>query len=116
MSKIRIRVFIQTDDKEDTYETMALFQDNILKYKEKEETTVIFNLEKQELLRENKKLKMIYPLQEKEITEGTIEVKELQKGIKVKIRTKCFERKQGTIKTVFQVEETMIAYRVEGLE
>ena len=116
MSKIKIRVSIQTDENEDTCETMALFQDNVLKYKEKEETIVIFNLEKQELIRENKELKMVYPLKEKEITEGIIEVKEFQKEVKVKINTKSFERKQHEIITIFQVEETMITYHVEGLE
>lgn len=115
MSKVKIRVSIQTEQEEQTYETTALFSDNILKYKEKDNTTVILNIENNELIRENQELKMHYYLDLNRETEGIILIKEFQKEILIKIKTQKIKRKKNDIEFVFQTEENHHKYHIEVL-
>jgi hypothetical protein len=115
MSKVKIRVSIQTIEGKQIYETMALFHDNILKYQEEDNTMVKLNLEKNDLTRENNNLKMYYHFDLSQETEGIIEIKEYQKEIRVKIKTERLERKKNDIKYDFQVEENHYQYHIEVL-
>ena len=116
MPKIKIKVSITNEEKENIEEVNAIYQDNIFKYQEDQKTKVILDLDKQILLRENKELKMKYIFQENKETDGIIESKELSKRIKVKIKTKKIERKENDIKITFQVEDQSFLYHIEVLK
>ena len=53
MSKIKIRVFVENLAEKRRWETIAILQDEMLKYQEEDQTKVILNLKNYSLKREN---------------------------------------------------------------
>ena len=116
MSKVKVRVFVKTNQEEIVHETTAIKIDELIKYKEKDSTTVIFDKEKNTLVRENNEIKMKYFFQEKKESTGIIEIKEMQKEIEVKIYTEKIRRKYNDIEIIFHIEENTFVYHIEVLE
>lgn len=114
MSKINIKVSIKNNEKEEQYETIAIIQDNILKYQEKDNTIVIFNYDENTLTRENNELLLKYRYSD--ISEGTIYIKELDREIKVNIKTIKLERKENDIKINFMIENNIFLYEIEEIK
>lgn len=112
MSKIKIKVQIKNSNTNNEYETDAILQDEIIKYKEEDNTKVVFNYKENKLTRENNELKMIYSFND---NKGVITVKELEREIKVEIDTKKIERKDNNIKIIFEIEDEFI-YRIEEIK
>lgn len=113
MSKIRVKITIQNEEVDTSYETTAILEENKIKYVEKNQTLVIYNYEENTLIRENDKLRMQYSFQEGKKTEGQIEIKEYQKTINLPIITKKIEKKDQEIEIKYQVENQDFLYKIE---
>lgn len=116
MSKIRVKVTIKNPETNISNEINAIIQDNILKYKEDKDTTVVFSYKDNRLIRENNELRMDYIFKEKNESKGEILVKELNKKIKIDIKTKKIVIKENNIKIIFDVEENEFIYKVEVIK
>ena len=113
MSKIKIKVTVTNSEGINIYSSNAIILDNIIKYKENDNTTVIYNYSKNELIRDNKDLKMNYIFDKDKKTIGKIEIKELNKIINLKIQTKELNKNKNDIKVNFQVEGNDFIYQLE---
>ena len=92
MPKINIKVSISDNTNNDSYEIKSIIQDEIIKYKEKDNTLVKYDLNKNILTRENDNLRMEYVFNKGNETEGTIFIKELNNNIKILINTNKLNR------------------------
>ena len=92
MPKINIKVSISDNTNNDSYEIKSIIQDEIIKYKEKDNTLVKYDLNKNILTRENDNLRMEYVFNKENETEGTIFIKELNNNIKILINTNKLNR------------------------
>ena len=115
MPKIKIRVLIKNSETESSLDTMAILEEDKIKYKEDKNTTVIWNYKDNTLLRETDQLRITYKFQEQKKTEGIIEIKEYNQNIKVEIHTKKLERKKNNIKLEFKIEQDEFLYCIEEL-
>ena len=79
MSKVNIRITIINAEENIQEEVQGILQDNTLKYKEYDGTTVIYDYLKKSLLRENDELKMTYYFEKNKKTTGTIFIKDIEK-------------------------------------
>ena len=116
MSIRKIKVSLESEESKFQETVKALFQDNILKYKEKGETTVILNLEKNTFLRENNQLKLEYQFDTEKETEGKIYSKELNRSVIVTVKTDEIKKEKNDIEIVFEVEEKKFKYHIEVIE
>lgn len=116
MSKIRIKVMIQTTEKKESYETIALYHEGILKYKEPDHTTVTFHEKEKQLIRENNELKMLYTFEKGKSTEGIIHLKEFQKELGIQVYTQEIKAEKDILEITFQIEEETFIYHIEKLK
>lgn len=116
MSKESIKVTIKNSENNSSFKTNAIIQDNIIKYKEDNNTIVKFNYETNELIRENNELRMNYFFSNKTITTGTIFIKDLNKELELEIKTKKIQRKNNDIEIEFLVEENDFLYKIEVIK
>ena len=115
MSKIRIKATIQNRDEKKTYEGNAILENNKIKYKEDNHTTVIWNENDNTLFRETEEIILKYPFIMDKTTTGTIELKEGKVKIQIPIHTKKLERKNHNIIIEFKVEENAMLYCIEEI-
>lgn len=115
MPKIKIKVSIRNELEDTSYEVPAIIQEENIKYKEPDETTVTYQYNNNTLLRENKELRMKYPFDLNRRTTGEIEVKELDQSMKIKIDTNKLERKKHNIEIDFSIEEKNFLYKIEEI-
>ena len=116
MPKFSINVTIKNEEEDNTISTKAILQDSLLKYKENQETVVIYNYDKNSLVRENNDLRMDYLFDVDRNTEGCIFIKEIGQKIKVKIKTKKLVRKNNNIEIHFVVEGKDFLYKIEEIK
>lgn len=116
MPKLKIKVHITTNEEKTSYETIAIYCDRKLKYREPNSTLVIFNMEENTLERENKDLKMIYNFDKNKETRGCIKIKELNKEINLSINTEELNINKINIFIDFKVEENHFIYRIEEIK
>ena len=116
MSKIKIKIKIHNNLEDNTIESMAIIQENMLKYRETDGTIATYNFQKNNLVRENKEFRMSYHFSTKEETEGIWEWKEYSKKIIMKIQTKTIKRKKNDIKIHFMIEKNDFIYQIEELK
>lgn len=116
MAKESIRVTIKSNENNNSIETKAIIQDNIIKYKEDNNTLVIFNYSSNELIRENSDLQMNYFFSKENPTTGTIFIKDLAKELKLEIKTKKLQRKNNNIEIKFLVEGNDFLYKIEVIK
>lgn len=97
------------------YTTKGVVTDKEIKYVENDELNTIakFNLINNTLTRKNNNLRLRYPFVLDKETLGEVEIKELNKKIKVKIKTKKIEKKERSIRIEFSVEKEDFIYYIE---
>lgn len=113
MAKIRIRVTIKNSETEDSYEVNAIIQDNIIKYREADDTKVSFDYNKNKLIRENNQMKMLYYFDNKE--ESSILVKEYDRSIKLLINTISIKKEKNNLEVNYKIDEEEFLYRIEEI-
>ena len=88
MPKRKIRATIENREEKVITETTAIYRDNIIKYKEEDNTTVVYNYKKHKLVRENKELRIEYIFSDAKEMTGLLFIKELNKTININIKTR----------------------------
>ena len=116
MPKINIKVSISDNTNNDSYEIKSIIQDEIIKYKEKDNTLVKYDLNKNILTRENDNLRMEYVFNKGNETEGTIFIKELNNNIKILINTNKLNRINNNIDIEYVIEDNIFNYRIEEIK
>lgn len=115
MSKIEIKVTIQNEETNSQYKTQAILQENLLKYKEDNNTTVTYNYKENILLRENSDLKMNYSFSRGKKSIGNIIIKDIDRQIPIEIMTKNLEKKKNNLLVEFSIEEKPFIYKIEEI-
>ncbi len=116
MSIVNIKVSLNTDDSSIEENTKALLIDNVIKYKEKDETSVILNLDNNTLIRENNELRLEYLFEKDKVTEGKILIKEYNRPVLVNIKTHSIKNDNKDIEFIFEVEDKKFNYHIEVIE
>ncbi len=116
MPKINIKVEIKNEEDHISSTTTGIINDERLKYKEEDETTVTFDYEKNILVRENEEWKMIYPFHINEKTKGIIEMKKMDRSIHLELETEKIERKNHDIKIHYLIEGNKYLYQIEEIK
>ena len=115
MSKIKISVSIINNELSNIIKTTAIKNDNILKYKEEDNTTVLFDYKKKELKRENNEIKMLLVFKKNKKTKGSIFIKELNKIVDINIYTKEINKNNNNIEIEYTIDENKHLYRIEEI-
>ena len=116
MPKLKILVTIKNEEENTSYEVDAIIQDNILKYKENNNTMVLYNYDRNILTRENEELRMDYVFDIKRKTKGTIQVKEINQKVDIDLKTNKLERKNNDIEVHFSIDDKDFLYRIEEIK
>ena len=116
MPVINIKVSISNLEYSEKFNTRAIIQDNILKYREKDKTIVKYYLDSNILERENNKLKLKYNFIIKNNTTGKIFSKELQKEVPISIYTNKILRQGNNIIVEYKIEKNIFIYRIEEIK
>ena len=86
------------------------------KYKEKDNTMVIYNYNKKKLIRENKELKIEYIFSEKNNTEGKLFIKDINQSMAILIKTKKIMQDELNIYIEFNIDKKVFKYRIEAIK
>ena len=116
MPKIKALIRIENDHQIEEIETNAIIQDNIFKYKEKDNTTMIIDYEEQVLIRENESLRLEIPFSKTHKTIGNIYLKDVNKNLSVEVETEKFKRKNNDIELKYRLEDQLFLYHVEEIK
>lgn len=110
--KIKIQVTIQNKEQKinEEYKAIYIEQDKIIKYLEKENTKVEFDIKELILKRENDDLKMLYDFKKKI---GSIYIKELKKILDVEIKHIEIKQKENQIKIQYRIEQDLFIYSIQ---
>ena len=115
MPRLNIKITLTTP--EETIENIynAIFQpdQNIIIYKEKDDTKTKFNLKSLKLRRENKELIMEYLFKQEQLTIGIVEIKSLQKRVELNLKTKKILQSKDKVEIFYQIEEEQYKYKLE---
>ena len=114
MSKIDIEVTIKNSEVTDSYKVKAIINDSVIKYKEPEDTTVIFDYKENILTRENDQMKMIYNFNDKE--DSIILVKDYNRHIDLVIKTNKIKKNDYNLEVDFAIDKEKFLYRIEELK
>lgn len=113
MPKLNIKITVINDEEKQSFITNAIIQDEVLKYKERDNTTVIYDYKNNSLFRENNELRMEYSFNS---GKGNILIKELNKELNVDIKIKKLERKNNDIEIEYIMENTNFLYKIEEIK
>ena len=113
MAKKDVIITIKSQEENSSYKIKSIIEEDVIKYKEKNNTLVRFDYNKNTLVRENDEMRMDYIFRRNEKTEGTIKVKELSKTITIPIETKKLKRKNYNIEIAFKVADNEFLYKIE---
>lgn len=116
MPKININVSISNNEIEDSYKLVSIISNNIIKYKEKDNTKVLYNLDNNTLIRENDTLRMEYLFDNLKKTVGTIYLKDLKRTINIDIETKKIEKINNNINIEYKIDNDIFKYRIEEIK
>ena len=116
MPKIKVLITIKNEEEDTSYEVNAILENHKLKYKEANNTLVLYDYEKNILIRENEELSMEYHFIDKEKTSGIVEVKELGKKIIIPLYTKELIKGHHNVEITFEIEEKEFLYRIEEIK
>lgn len=116
MSKIRIKTIIKNSHQKETNTVNAILIDDILKYKEKDNTVVIYDYKANTLLRENNKLRMNYNFNNHHKTTGSLTIKELNSTTSINIKTNHIKRKDNDIVIKYQIDDEEFLYQIEEIK
>lgn len=115
MPKINVKITLTTADKviEKIYNAIFHPTEQEVIYQEEDKTKVKINLKEMKLRRENKELWMEYTFEQKKTTIGIIKIKQINKEIMLKIKTKKISKKNKNIKIEYQLEDENYQYELE---
>ena len=116
MPKKEISYEIRNKEEKVSSNTIGILQDNIVKYKEKDNTIVHYHYDENILERENDDIKLKYRFKVKEKTIGIIHIKDLKKDLKVEIITKSINKTNNSIEIHYQIEDNDYYYKLEVIE
>ena len=116
MPKRKIKATIENNDNKVLTSTTAIYQDNIIKYKEEDGTIVTYNYHKHRLIRENKELKIEYIFLEEKKTKGLLFIKELKKTMNINLKTKKIEEEKINTYIEFEIDKELFKYRIEAIK
>ena len=116
VSKIKVKIQIKNNHGDNKFDTIAILQDEVIKYTEEDNTKVKYNYKNNELIRENNELLMKYSFNSDKITKGEILVKELDRNLDIEIKTKSIDRKDNDLKVEFSIEDEKFIYRIEEVK
>ena len=116
MAKKEIIVSIKNDEGLKKHQTTAIISENTIEYKEKDNTTVVFDYNRKTLTRDNEELKMNYEFSLNKKTTGTILIKELNKTLNLEIQTKKMIVENDDIEINFVVENNKFLYKIEVIK
>ena len=116
MPKKEISYEIRNKEEKVSSKTIGILQDNILKYKEKDNTIVHYHYNENILERENDDIKLKYTFKVKEKTIGIIHIKDLKKDLEVDIITKSINKTNNLIEIHYQIEDNDYYYKLEVIE
>ena len=116
MPVINIKVSISNLEYSEKFNTRAIIQDNILKYREKDKTIVKYYLDSNILERENNKLKLKYNFIIKNNTTGKIFSKKIKKEVPISIYTNKILRQGNNIIVEYKIENNIFNYRIEEIK
>ena len=113
MPKFKIKATIENKDEKKITEAIAIYQDDVIKYKDDDNSTVIYNYKKRKLTRDNEKIKIEYLFNLENETTGLILIKELNKTISLSIITKEIVENNNNIEIEFKLDNDLFKYRIE---
>ena len=113
MPKKRFLITIKNEEEDTSYEVDAIHQDNKIKYKEENNTLVLYDYDKNILTRENEELRMDYHFINHEKTSGIIQVKELGKKIIIPVYTRELNKDNNNVEIKYEIETKEFLYRIE---
>ena len=116
MPKRKIRATIENREEKVITETTAIYRDNIIKYKEEDNTTVVYNYKKHKLVRENKELRIEYIFSDAKEMTGLLFIKELNKTININIKTRKIEEDKINISIEFEIDKDKFKYKIEAIK
>ena len=116
MPIIKVKVRIQNEEENKKEEVSAIIEDDKIKYKEKDNTTVIYDYKSQVLKRKNDKINMLYLFEKDKKTEGFIEIKGMNNKIKIEIKTIIIKRKNYDIEIQYEIENQKFQYQIEEIK
>ncbi len=117
MSKIKIKVTLNTNNVNESQEYSAIFQpkDQIIIYQEEDKTITKIYLTEPKLRRENEKLWMELIFSESKITEAKVKVKDLNKVLMLELKTLKVIKDKENIEIDYQLENEEYKYKLEVL-
>lgn len=116
MSKIAVKVNINSIYGEESYKVSAIFQDRVIKYLEKKDTTTKFDYRNNTLIRENSEFRMEYIFVKNKTTLGTILLKENNKKIEIPIKTEEIIKNNNNIKIKYEIDKNKFIYEIEEIK
>ena len=116
MPKKRIMATIENKEEKIVTKTTAIYQDNVIKYKEEDNTIVVYNYKKHKLTRDNKDIKIEYIFVEGKDTTGLLLIKELNKTINISIKTKKIEEEKINSYIEFEIDKDVFKYEIEAIK
>ena len=116
MPKINIKTSLKNDIEVIKDEAVSKVDKDKITYYEKSKTKVIYDYKENALIRENDDINMLYTFNKNKPTIGKILVKELNKELHVKIKTKELKKKDYNLEIKFKVEDQNFIYKIEVKE
>lgn len=114
MAKIEVEVTIKNREVNECLRAQAIVQENSIKYLEKDDTKVVFDYNKNKLIRENTTMKMTYYFDNK--TESDILVKDYNRHLKFMIKTNKLKKKDYNLEVDYQIDNDKFLYRIEEIK
>lgn len=116
MTKIKLKAILNTPENKIEYNVEGALKDHKLIYNEKDKlnTLVTYDYEKNCLERENAELHMTYLFKENIVTKGLLEIKDLNKTIEVLLKTKSINQEKLDLEIKFSVENKPFTYILKG--
>ena len=116
MPKKMIKTSLKNDIEDIKDEVVSKVDNNRITYYEKNKTKVIYNYKDNTLTRDNDDINMIYTFNKNKPTTGKILVKELNRELHVKIKTKELKKQDYNLEIKFKVEDQNFIYKIEVKE
>ena len=114
MPKIDIEVTITNSNTNDNYQVTAIISDDKIKYNEPDNTKVVFDYQKKELIRENDTMKMTYSFNNK--SKSNILIKEYDRYIDIDIKTNKVIHEDNNLEIEYEFDNDKFLYRIEEIK
>lgn len=116
MPKINIKTSLKNDIEDIKDEVISKVDNDKITYYEKNKTKVTYDYKENRLTRDNDDINMVYTFNKSKLTTGKILVKELNRKLHVKIKTKELKRNDYNLEIKFKVEDQNFIYKIEVKE